>query len=254
MTVRIPRLFLFAVALLPMAAGHTIPLRAAQPATLSPAAVAVDVTITHARLPADGGHAGPSSRPTTFTLERRHTPSGWTTVLLYRATPDGALATPLDGARVEYADGARGLKVYDKDGRLNPRLSQDADTGLPVFDGAARWLDSLLADPRQRDERRRSLERAHGAPVGRVRGLDRYLSRHGDMVNEVLADPRTGVVMESSVAREGVLLERVQFEYAVRPDGSLFRHTIRTEQASAEGQERSLVTVAFSNLTVGSAR
>jgi hypothetical protein len=61
--------------------------------------------------------------------------------------------------------------------------------------------------------------------------------------------------MESSVAREGVLQERVQFEYAARADGTLFRHTIRTEQApAAGGQARSMVTVAFSNLTVGSAR
>jgi hypothetical protein len=175
-------------------------------------------------------------------------------VLLYRAAPDGARATPLDGARIEYADGARGLQVYDQDGRLNTRLSQDADAGLPVFDGAAQWLDALLADPRQADERRLALRRAYGAPVGRVGGLDRYLRRNGDAVNEVLADPRTSVVLESSVARDGVLQERAQFEYAARPDGSLFRHTIRTEHASADGQGRSMVTVAFSNLTVGSAR
>jgi hypothetical protein len=252
MTVRVARLF--ALALLLVVADQSRSLRAAQPAAVSPAAVAVDVTVTHTLLNPDGSHAGPSSSPTTFTLERRHASSGWTTVLRYRAAPDGALPTPLDGARVEYADGARGLKVYDNDGRLNTRLSQEADAGLPVFDGAARWLDALLADPRQGDDRRLALRRAHGTPVGRVGRLDRYLSRNGGTVTEVLADRRTGVVMESSVARDGMLQQRVRFEYAARPDGSLFRHTIRTEQATAEGQERSMVTVAFSNLTVGSER
>jgi hypothetical protein len=257
MTVRVARLFNLVPLL--VVVGHSLPLSAAQPAAVSPAAIAVDVTVTHTVVNPDGSQAGPSSNPTTFTLERRHTSSGWTTVLTYRATPRGAdraTATPLDGARIEYADGARGVKAYDKDGRLITRLSQDTDgAGLPVFDGAARWLDALLADPQQRDERRLALQRTHGVPIGRIRGLDRYHSRNGDTENEVLADPRTYVVMESSVAREGVLQERVQFEYAARADGTLFRHTIRTEQAPAGGgQARSMVTVAFSNLTVGSAR
>jgi hypothetical protein len=221
--------------------------------------VAVDVTVTHAMVDADGRPLAPPSSPTTFSLERRHTSSGWTTVLRYRAAPTEsarrAAATPLDGARVEYADGARGLRVYDKDGRLNPRLSEETDgAGLPVFDGAAQWLDALITDPRDADERRRLLRRAYGTPVGRVGGLDRYLTRDGDIINEVLADPRSGVVTESSVARAGVLQERVQFEYAVQPDGTLFRHTIRTELVAPPAEGRSVVTIAFSNLTVGTAR
>ena len=238
-----------------------VPLHAsAQPAPVSPPAVAVDVTVTHGLVNADGTEAGPPSRPTTFSLVRRHTASGWTTVLTYRPIPgastDRALATPLDGARLEYDDGAGGVRVYDQDGRLNERLSQDGDSaGLPVFDGAAQWLDALLVDPRQGDDRRRALRRAFGAPVGRVRGLDRHVSRDGDTVSEVLADPRSGVVMERNVARGGALRERVQFEYATRPDGSLFRHTIRTEHASeGDGQGRAVLTVVFSNLSVDAAR
>jgi len=252
MTARARRL-LAGVSLLAFA-GQAASLQAAQPAFVSPPAVAVDVTITHAFVHADG-NPSPASPPNTFTLERRHTPSGWITVIGYRAAPAGAIPSPLGGARIEYADGSPGLNVYDQDGRFNPRLSLEGRGGLPVFDGASSWFDALLVDPQRDEERRLELRQKYGAPAGRERGLERYVAATGDGVREVLADPRTGVVMESSVTRDGELRERTRFEYAARADGSLFRHTIRNEHTSPEdGHGRSLVTIAFSNLTVGGAR
>lgn len=235
-------------------AGQAASLQAAQPAFVSPPAVAVDVTVTHLVVQPDGSQS-PAAPPTTFTLERRHTSSGWTTVMTYRPAPAGAIPTPLDGARVEYADGARGVKVYDQDGRLNPRLSLEGERGLPVPDGAASWLDGLLLDPRRSEERLLALRQRYGAPAGRVRGLHRFVAHSGERITEVLADPRSGVVMESTVTDDGELREHTRFEYTARADGSLFRHTIRNEQIPAEpGQERAIVTMAFANLTVGSGR
>ncbi|MCC7035407.1 MAG: hypothetical protein IT179_21510 [Acidobacteria bacterium] len=235
-------------------AGQAASLQAAQPALVSPPAVAVDVTVTHLIVQPDGSQSL-SAPPTAFTLERRHTPSGWTTVMVYRRAPAGAIPTPLDGARIEYADGARGVKVYDQDGRLNPRLSLEGERGLAVPDGAAAWLDALVADPRHAEDRLLALRRRYGAPAGRIRGLHRFVAQNGDRTREVLADARTGVVTESSVTLDGELQERTRFEYQRRADGSLFRHTIRTEYAQEQpGQGRAIVTMAFDNLTVGSGR
>ena len=100
-----------------------------------------------------------------------------------------------------------------------------------------------------------TLRQRYGAPAGRVRGLYRFVVQNGARITEVLADPRSGIVMESSVTDDGALRERTCFDYSARADGSLFRHTIRNEQIPAEpGQERGVVTMAFANLTVGSGR
>ncbi|MGE0461762.1 MAG: hypothetical protein AB7Q16_10375 [Vicinamibacterales bacterium] len=234
-------------------AGQAASLQAAQPAFVSPPAVAVDVTVTHLVVQPDGSQS-PAAPPTKFTLERRHTSSGWTTVMVYRPAPAGAIPSPLDGARIEYADGARGVTVYDRDGRLNPRLSIEGEGGLPVLDGARSWMDALLLDPQRSSARLRALRQQYGAPTGRVRGLHRFVARDGDRVSEVLADPRSGVVMETCVTRDGEVRERTRFEYAARPDGSLFRHTIRNEQVSAEPGQGRVIVMAFDNLTVGSGR
>jgi hypothetical protein len=191
MTVRVARLF----ALVPLlvVVGRSLPLSAAQPAAVSPAAIAVDVTVTHTVVNPDGSQAGPSSSPTTFTLERRHTSSGWTTVLTYRATPAGsdrATATPLDGARIEYADGAPGVKAADKIA-ASSRACRRTPTGAGLLSSTARHGGSTPCWPiRSNATNAGVLQRTHGAPISRIRGLDRYLARNGDTENEVLADPQ----------------------------------------------------------------
>jgi hypothetical protein len=146
--------------------------------------------------------------------------------------------------------------VYDRTGRLNPRLSSEAaGQGLPVFDGASRWLESLVADPARVEERRRALVAAYGSPIGRTRRLDRYVSDTGSIVEEVLADPESALVMEIVDSEHGRLRRRTTFDYASLPDGRWFRRTIRSEEPHGDRPgERTVVSVVFSNLTVDPAR
>lgn len=231
---------------------------AAQPAPET--AIGVDVTITHTRLASDGRAVPSSGLPTTFRLERVHDESGWRTVLTYRAvSPQNrtrASENPLNGARIEYADGATGIRVFDTSGRLNTRLSPPGAEGhsLPVFDGMQRWLDTLIADPQRREERRHELVRQYGRPEGRVRQMDRYRSRRGDTEDEILADPRSGLVVEARQTRRGVLEHQTTFDYQVLPDGRYARRTIRSESRLGEPEEpsgRAVLAVAFANLTIG---
>ena len=222
--------------------------------------VGVDVSVSQVLVDAEGATTPVSYTPTRFRLERVHDASGWRTVLTYPATPghlaDKASTHPLDGARIEYADGAPGPRVYDKAGRLDTRLSPEAPgTGLPPFDGAARWIEALRSDPDGRRARLEMLARTYGPPRDRVRNLERYVSNSGDIVDEVLADPETGVVREISRIRGGRLEQRTAFEYEPLPGGALFRHTIRSE-TPLDGQQRgrSIVTVRLSNLTIGGGR
>ena len=59
------------------------------------------------------------------------------------------------------------------------------------------------------NERRAEFERQFGAPVERVRGLDRYVKTRRDDVDEVLVDPVTVLPVEFNTVRAGALgLER----------------------------------------------
>ena len=236
------------------------PMSAATGQTEPAAALAVDVAISQAIVEADGTPMRPSTEPTIFRLERVHDASGWLTVLTYPATPAGlahrAKTNPLDGARIEYADGAAHPHVYDKDGRLNTRLSGESDgPGLPVGSGAERWVDTLLAKPHRRDERRRALTREYGPPASRTASHDRYLSRDGDVEEEVLAEPRSGIVLQVTRSRGGVLEARTTFEYERLSDGTLFRRKTQSEEVlDGPHRRRSVCTIELSNLTIGTGR
>jgi hypothetical protein len=113
----------------------------------------------------------------------------------------------------------------------------------------------MVSDRGRVEERRRALVAAHGVPVGRTRRLDRYLSGTGSAVEEVLADPESGLVMEINNTEHGTLLRRTTFDYASLPDGRWFRRAIRSEETHGDRPgERTVISVVFSNLTVDPAR
>lgn len=217
----------------------------------------VDVAVSHATFSGTGQPLAPSLAPTRFRLERVRDGSSWRTILTYLQA-SGAQATseranPLDGARIEVADHGAATRVFDKDGRLNTRLSHTGEgAGLQTADGSVRWLEGVVADPRRSDERRRALRRTYGAAQGRVRGLDRYTSRDGDVVEEVLTDPDSSLVMAINRVRGGGLERRIAIEYARTSDGVLYRRSMRTEEPlNGDPDGRSVVTVTLSNLVIG---
>jgi hypothetical protein len=86
---------------------------------------------------------------------------------------------------------------------------------------------SFLASASQRDERRADLVRRFGAPVGRLRGLDRFVTTDAGGRHEVLATVDTILPVEVSTAA---------------PAGGSMLTTITYEPREGYGHLRRLVT------------
>ncbi len=218
------------------------------------AEMSVDVSITHAVLDDQGNPVLPGGKPTVFTLARAQREAGWQTTVTYRrqtGAPTRASAHPLDGARVEFDEASRTTRVYDSTGELNPFLSNDSTGGLPATNNPGDWLEGLVAGADGRAARSRGLQQKYGKAVGRVRGLDRFLSTRDDTLEEVLEVSISAFTIEIYTLRDGVLEHHMVFEYDRRPDGAWVRRRMRTEQLvpGASGH-RSRMTVEFTNLSM----
>lgn len=217
--------------------------------------MSVEISITHTMLDAEGNPALPPSAPAMFKVTRTRQSSGWLTVVTYgkhagRATR--ASAHPLDGARVEFDEGANTARVYDADGKLNTQLSRDFSDGMPAARGAGQWLEGLVATDEDRFVRARDLSEKYGRPQGRAAGLDRFLWHRDGVVEEVLADPRSALPREINTVRDGVLESHIVFDYDRRTDGTWLRRSIRTEQiVPGAPNQRTRTTVEFTNLSTG---
>lgn len=216
--------------------------------------MSVDIAITHAVLDSDGNHVGPAPTPTRFTLTRARGEGGWRTTMMFRrhsGTPTRASAHPLDGARIEFDEASSTTQVFDADGQLNPLLSRTTSGGLNPAAGPGQWLEGLLATAAGRSARARALQDKHGKAVGRLRGLDRFLTQRENGTEEVLADPRAALPIEINTVRDGVLEQHIVFEYDRRPDGAWARRLMRSEQpVPGSAGHRARMTVEFTNLVV----
>lgn len=216
--------------------------------------MSVDVSITHAVLDDQSNPVLPGSKPTVFTLARARRGAGWQTTVTYRrqtGAPTRASAHPLDGARVEFDEASGTTRVYDSAGELNPFLSNDSTGGPPATNTPGDWLEGLVADADGRAARSRDLQQKYGKAVGRVRGLDRFLSTRDDTLEEVLADPRSALPLEINSVRDGVLEHHLVLDYDRRPDGAWVRRRMRTEHLLPGGSgHRSQMTVEFTNVSV----
>jgi hypothetical protein len=215
----------------------------------------VQVSITSEVVDKDGNQILPVSVPTVFRLARTRRSAGWLTVVTYRQPAGGptrASSHPLDGARVEFDEASGTTRVYNSAGELNPLLSTDSTGGLHGASGPGQWLDGLIARDNEQPKRSRDLLEKYGKPVGRVRGLDRFLTHHEETVEEVLADSHSALLREINTIRDGILESHIVFDYERRADGAWMRKSMRAEHVMpGDATQRTRTTVQFTELSTG---
>lgn len=219
------------------------------------AEMSVEIAITQMTVDQDGQSVVPVLPPTVFTVARTGSPGEWRTVMTYRkhnGPETRAAAHPLDGARIEFDESSGATRVYDAAGEPNALLSSESSGGPLGSGGPAQWLDGLIATPATEAQRKRALHDTYGHPVGRVRGLDRFLAHRDGVLHEVLADPASALPVEINTVENGVLASHLVFDYARRPNDTWVRRGIRAEQVvPGHPTHRSRLTVEFRNVTTG---
>jgi hypothetical protein len=217
--------------------------------------MSVQVSITSDVVDTDGNQILPAPVPTVFRLTRMRGSAGWQTVVTYgkyTGIPTRASSHPLDGARVEFDDATGATRVYNSAGVLNPLLSTDSAGGVRGALGPGQWLDGLVARDNEQPTRLRDLLEKYGKPVGRVRGLDRFLTQLEETVEEVLADSHSALLREINTVRDGSLESHIVFDYERRADGAWVRKSMRAEHVvPGDATRRTRTTVQFTELSTG---
>ncbi len=220
----------------------------------------VDVVVERSIVQADGQvvHQLP---PVRYRLTRSQTSTGRTSTVTLersRAFPaTGPLADPFAGFRVEYDERGGSPRVYNAKGERLPEPDLEKEgrvrASVPLIESGS--FGDLIAKRAGATERRQHLQRDLGPPVGRVRGLDRFLSAQGEVTHEVLVDPADAVPVEVNLARNGALESHVTFDYQVLSDGSLLRRAARSESlVPGRPDHRLLTRTTYGNVQLAEQR
>jgi hypothetical protein len=159
---------------------------------------------------------------------------------LNAAAAAGPLADASAGVTVENNPASGAIEVRDKHGRP---LGLDAPP-MPGWMAAPGEPSMLVASAASRPARRTTLERRFGVPTGRVRGLDRYVTREGSTVHEMLVHPESALPAEMNVAEGKTLLQHHRFDYRRLADGTWIRRRMASETAMPGTPSQRLVAVA----------
>jgi hypothetical protein len=216
-------------------------------------------------------------------LDRRLIGGQWRTTFTLKAlepievhTPSGprSMENPFAIARIEYEGDGLAPKMYDRRNRLVsgptpddiralgvPKGAPNRPPDLPdlvahsprlphvaIDDGPAAGLVARAADA---GARRSDLVRRLGVPVGRLRGLDRFVTQTGQLLEEVLVQPEAGLPVEINLVRGGALVSHARFDYETFGGGAFLRRRFRHEEALPDGGGTRLVTeVELTNISV----
>src|SRR6185295_10742121 len=99
-----------------------------------------------------------------------------------------------------------------------------------VTPAPARLGDNQLIKRSGSNARRLALQRQHGVPVGKVRGLDRYVKARADRTEEILVDTQLQLPVETNVVRDGRLVSQRTVSYAAAGADLIVRHRVHTER------------------------
>ena len=240
-----------------------------------------DITLRRSRVDAAGQPAGDGVSAQQYHWERSSATGHWkTTMTLAPASPvwlrtlrgSAALDDRLLVARIEDDEDGSGPRIYNKRGdrlRAPGALDQllpaapDSDPGRfphppaakaaagqrPRATQSAQWIDNHFIKRKGQDARRMALQRRHGSPAGQVRGLDRYVTTHGDRTEETLVDRQLQVPVETNVVRQWRLVSHRTMSYAPAGGDLVVRRSIRTERlVSPKTGERAIVDIEFTNV------
>jgi len=228
-----------------------------------------DVAVGQMHVAADGQRLPGATPSAKYRLEHRAGAGAMTRLTLVEleretaesVTGQVALDNPFLAVRMEL-DAEGGMRLYNRRGDrlreptaadrrlfgvLNPGSDSTPDTR--PMSTRARPSNLLVASGRG-DERRAEFERQFGAPVERVRGLDRYVKTRRDDVDEVLVDPVTVLPAEFNTVRAGALVSRVQMAYEPKGDGSFVRRWFRAERALPDSARRVVTTIDVTNVQI----
>lgn len=235
-----------------------------------------DVLVTSRRVTRQGTPTGATAPPVRYRVERSRVAGRWRTTMTLADVP-GPQILSTNGtinadtrsaiARIEDDEDGTGPRFVDRSGQVvaaptDAELARIARGGRPVRPdrtgrpatrrrdaGDAGWIRQLLPAARDKGVRRAALERTHGAPVGRVRGLDRFVSTEGDGAREVLADPVSALPVEVNVTRGGRLLSHREIRYEPGPGGAPRQRSVRVERLiSPASGERTITEIDYTTL------
>jgi hypothetical protein len=244
-----------------------------------------DLTVRQSRVGPDGRPAGMSAPAVVLHLDRERHGQRWRTTLVVRSTQPASINTltgpqelqnPFVVSRFEYDDDGTAPRMYNRAGALiqlpgraareglgvpaallDPHWTSDAIRSRPgmapgttVDNGPAA---GLFLDRDDHVRRRAMLERHFGRSAGTHRGLERFINRVGDDVQEVLADPVTAVPVEVNTVKRGQLVSRATFDYQTIVNGAILRRRARSERVLNDPSERFVSDIELSNLTLGEA-
>ena len=244
--------------------------------------LSADITLRRSRVDAAGQPVGDSVTAQQYHWERSSATGHWkTTMTLAPASPVAQRTlsgtAPVDDrllvARIEDDEDGSGPRIFTKHGdvlrapsspdqllpprpdgdpaRLPPPPASKAANGQRphATQSVSQWIESHFIKRNGHDARRQAFQRRHGPPSGQVRGLDRYVTTHGDRTDETLVDRQLQVPVEANVVRQGQLVSHRTMSYAPAGGDYVVRRSIRTERlVSAKTGERAVVEIEFANV------
>jgi hypothetical protein len=211
----------------------------------------MDIVVTRYLVDASGQHSGPPAQTVRYRIARIQTNQGWHTIMTLgapdAASPEAQARNPFLGGRLEI-DHAGAFTMFDNQGREIRLPDRPGSLATTLTDRWSESLEHIDTSPATRRARVQEVEAKYGRPAGRIRGLNQYLRKAGDDVEELLFDDVRSVPVELNIMRHDVLHGHVAFEYAGAPGGRLHRRRTRSEARVTNDGHRMVTVAEFSNI------
>jgi hypothetical protein len=211
----------------------------------------MDMVVTRWVVDAKGQPIGPPADVLRYHLARIRTDKGWRTTLIVNAAKEEprAATDPFGAGRLEFDENG-GFALFDKDGRevAIPRALRPP-VGL-TFDGDLSGWAPDGSKETARSTRVSQAEARYGASTGKVRGFPRYIKQTDDTLEELLLDATSGLPVQHSVVKAGVLRGQVTFDYSEQPGRGLIRRAMRSETMLNDEGHRAVTTTEFTNVVI----
>ncbi len=230
--------------------------------------VTLEMSVKRQHLTKTGAAIGAPTPTATYRLERSNRTGSWKTVITVLSvdrSPSYALTGALQApgafpiARMEDDEDGTPVRAYDTRGRLVTPFSQSVGLAAvtsvasvasftPPRSGGREWIETFIATAAGKPRRRQNLERRFGTgvPIGT---LTRYARLEGDLLQEVIVDPRSVVPVEHNTSRAGKSTGHRTIAYSPAPNDAVVRTVVHSETPAASGaDDRAVVDTTFSNI------
>jgi hypothetical protein len=231
-----------------------------------------DLAIRHRRMTSAGVPIGLPRPDVVMRVVRELRGERWVTTLTADRMPESLvdlpggpsrLSNPFLVASVEFADDDEEPRMFDRRGRPVRALTADdlrlvgaASTvraGARVLPAGSRAGGVFLADAGGKGQRRLELARRFGAPVGRLRGFDRYVTVTADQREEVLVTTDTALPVELVTTSRTAGQMRTGITYQAHGSYGHVRRLMRSEHHFAGSVAgRAIIEVELANVVLSS--